>query len=347
MLFRSDGYIYECVSKENLAYWNSGAKKTREAGIINLGFNAGQFKVNTPDWIKNQPIFKTITPANASALNIPEPKIFLIEDALDGKKNLLKAQFVGKVSASEPSEEELKNAWVRVPNEEKQDNSEPSFWYYNEITKKSQWDPPYEGAGGKRKTKKSQILLIDTQRRFDDFVNKLKYRKNGKYEDVPHFIVTKLGTVYQLFDSNHTSNTFDNFKIDKKQIKIAVENLGWLTKNTITGVLNNWIGDPYRSEPYVRSWRNYFFWDKYTEAQVESLSKLCSFLCDKHDIFKQIVPSQGIIESIVKFEGIVCKSNFSNIYTDINPSFNFEVFFNQLKNEKQRIQYYEKDVENN
>ena len=199
----------------------------------------------------------------------------------------------------------------------------------------------------KKKTKKSQILLYDTQRRFDDFVNKLKYRKNGKYEDVPHFIVTKLGTVYQLFDSNHTSNTFDNFKIDKKQIKIAVENLGWLTKNTITGVLNNWIGDPYRSEPYVRSWRNYFFWDKYTEAQVESLSKLCSFLCDKHDIFKQIVPSQGIIESIVKFEGIVCKSNFSNIYTDINPSFNFEVFFNQLKNEKQRIQYYEKDVENN
>ena len=95
----------------------------------------------------------------------------------------------------------------------------------------------------KKKTKKSQILLYDTQRRFDDFVNKLKYRKNGKYEDVPHFIVTKLGTVYQLFDSNHTSNTFDNFKIDKKQIKIAVENLGWLTKNTITGVLNNWIGD--------------------------------------------------------------------------------------------------------
>lgn len=199
----------------------------------------------------------------------------------------------------------------------------------------------------KKKTKKSQIFLYDTQRRFDDFVSKLKYRKNGKYEDVPHFIITKLGTVYQIFDSNHFSNTFDNSKIDKRQIKIAIENLGWLTKNTITGVLNNWIGDPYRSEPYIRSWRNYFFWDKYTDVQIESLSNLCSFLCDKHDIFKQIVPSQGIIESITKFEGIVCKSNFSNIYTDINPSFNFEVFFNQLKNEKQRIQYYEKDVENN
>jgi hypothetical protein len=160
---REDGYIYECVSKENLAYWNSGAKKTREAGIINLGFNAGQFKVNMPDWIKNQPIFKTISPANASALNIPEPKIFLIEEALDGKKNLLKAQFVGKngevvdAAKAEPSEEEVKNAWVRVPNEEKQDNSEPNFWYYNEITKKSQWNPPYEGAGGKRKTKKRSI----------------------------------------------------------------------------------------------------------------------------------------------------------------------------------------------
>ncbi len=31
----------------------------------------------------------------------------------------------------------------------------------------------------KRKTNKTQILLYDTQRRFDDYIMKLKYRRNG------------------------------------------------------------------------------------------------------------------------------------------------------------------------
>ncbi len=183
----------------------------------------------------------------------------------------------------------------------------------------------------KRKSKKTQIFLFDTQRRIDDYVAKLKNRKNGHYEDVPHYIVSKLGMVYKVFDTNHSSMTFGDSKNDRKMIKIAIENLGWLNKNTITGVLNNWIGDPYRSEPHVRNWRNYYFWDKYTETQMTALSELCDKLCDDHGIFKQIVPSQGYLEKVGNFKGIVCKSNFSSIYTDINPSFNFRVFFNNAK----------------
>ena len=183
----------------------------------------------------------------------------------------------------------------------------------------------------KRKSKKTQILLYDTQRRVDDFINKIKHRKNGTYDEVPHFIISKLGLVYQLFDTDYSSNTFNDYNNDKKQIKIAIENLGWLNKNTITGVLNNWIDDPYRSEPYVRNWRNYYFWDRYNEDQLKSLSELCTYLTEKHDIYKQVVPSQGYMEKVSNFKGIVCKSNFSSIYTDINPSFNFKVFFNDAK----------------
>jgi hypothetical protein len=183
----------------------------------------------------------------------------------------------------------------------------------------------------KRKSKKTQILLFDTQRRVDDYIHKIKYRKNGNYEDIPHFVVSKLGMVYQLFDTEYSSNTFNNPKIDKKQIKIAIENLGWLNKNTITGVLNNWIGDPYRAEPYVRNWRNRHYWDRYNDDQMESISSLCSDICDKHSIFKQTVPSNGYLENVSNFVGVVCKSNFSNIYTDINPSFNFRIFFNDAK----------------
>jgi hypothetical protein len=144
-------------------------------------------------------------------------------------------------------------------------------------------------------------------------------------------VVSKLGMVYQLFDTNHSSNTFNNPNIDKKQIKIAIENLGWLNKNTITGVLNNWIGDPYRGEPHIRNWRNHYFWDTYSDTQIKSLYELCNELCDKHKITKQIVPSHGYFENASNFMGIVCKSNFSSIYTDINPSFNFGVFFNDAK----------------
>ena len=93
----------------------------------------------------------------------------------------------------------------------------------------------------RRKSKKNQILLYDTSRRADDFIGKIRYRNNEKYNQIPHFIITKLGTVYQIFDTNHYSNTFDDPQIDKQFIKIAIENLGWLNKNTITGFLTNWI----------------------------------------------------------------------------------------------------------
>ena len=189
----------------------------------------------------------------------------------------------------------------------------------------------------RKKTKKTQIFLYDTKRRFDDFTNKLIYRKNGKYEDIPHYIVTKLGQVYEVFDSNFSANTQEILFEEKRMVKIAIENLGWLSKNTITGVLNNWIGDAYRMEPYIRNWRNYYFWDNYTEEQSKSLYELCEYIADKHKIYKQTVPSQGYLENAINFKGVVCKSNFSTIYTDINPSFKWEGFFDYAKETENRI----------
>lgn len=178
----------------------------------------------------------------------------------------------------------------------------------------------------KKKTKKTQIILYDTKRRLDDFLNKLRYRKNGMYDDIPHFVISKTGIIYSLFDTNFSSNTFNSYEIDKKLVKIALENLGWLNKNTINGFLYNWINDPYRTEPYIKEWRNHFYWDKYTEQQIESVKYLCEIIKQKHNIKDGVVPSQGYFENVYKFKGIVCKSNYSDIYTDINPSFNFNIF---------------------
>lgn len=176
----------------------------------------------------------------------------------------------------------------------------------------------------KRQTKKKQIVLMDTNRRFNDYINKIKYRNNGNFEDIPHFVITKMGYIYSIFDPKYASKTFDVKKLDNKQIKIAFENLGSLKKNSITGILHNWIGDPYRSEPYVKKWRNNFYWDPYTEEQIESVKKLIDYLCIEYNIEKNVVPNQSFFRSSIYFDGILCKSNFSTIYSDINPSFKFD-----------------------
>jgi N-acetyl-anhydromuramyl-L-alanine amidase AmpD len=183
----------------------------------------------------------------------------------------------------------------------------------------------------RRKSKKKQIILYDTQRRIEDFVNKIKYRRNGKYDDIPHFIVNKMGVVFQVFDTNFSSKTFEGDKLNRSQIKIAIENLGWLNKDAVNGLYTNWIDSPYRSEPFIKGWRNYFYWDKYKQEQIEKVSELCEMLCEKHNIPKQHVQSQGYFQNVTNFKGIVCKSNFSNIYTDINPSFDFTILFNHAK----------------
>jgi len=181
----------------------------------------------------------------------------------------------------------------------------------------------------KRKTKKKQIFLFDTQRRVDDYLMKLKFRNNKKYEDIPHFIITKTGKVIKIFGTKYSSKTFGVPPIDKQMIKIAIENLGWLNKNTITGVLHNWIGDPYRSDPYTKKWREHYFWDPYSEEQLRSLVQLTRSICTEHNIPYQTVPGQGYLSNVRKFTGIVSKSNFLNIYTDINPAFDFNIFYNE------------------
>ena len=189
----------------------------------------------------------------------------------------------------------------------------------------------------KRKYKKTQILLYDTKRRVDDFIKMLKYRRNGKYEDIPHFCITKTGKVYKLIEPEYMTKTFGDTSVDKKQIKIAIENLGWLNRNTIMGTYNNWINDVYRGEPHLRGWRGYFYWDIYTKEQLTALAHLCLVLCAHYDIPYQIVPSSGYFENAKNFNGIVSKSNFSDIYTDINPSFNFNIFEENVTETEPRI----------
>lgn len=178
----------------------------------------------------------------------------------------------------------------------------------------------------KRKTKKSQILLYDTHRKINDFLVKIKNRDFTSKNTIPHFIVCKNGSILNLFDMDHYSLMFEK-DIDKRQIKIAFENLGWLKKN-IMGQSLNWIGDKTLVKPFFKRWREQNNWDPYTEEQMNSFFFLLDYLCEKHGIENNLKDDYEKINNIKKYKGILLKSDVSDIYTDINPS------FFKLKNEK-------------
>lgn len=175
----------------------------------------------------------------------------------------------------------------------------------------------------KRQTKKKQILLYDTKRKINNYINKLKHRKITNYTEIPNYIISKSGEIYEVFSPKYYSKMFYD-DIDKRQIKIAMENLGWLIKNPLNGTNTNWLGEKTRIEPFIKKWRGIYYWDNYTKEQMDSLSKLTDMLTEEFNIPNRKFVNNGYFGMAPEYEGILYKSNFSDIYKDINPSFNFK-----------------------
>jgi hypothetical protein len=51
---------------------------------------------------------------------------------------------------------------------------------------------------GKHK-KKTKIVLCHTSREVGEYLTSLKFRCNGKYDRIPHYIITKKGRFYNFF----------------------------------------------------------------------------------------------------------------------------------------------------
>jgi len=181
---------------------------------------------------------------------------------------------------------------------------------------------------------KSQIILCHTSRNSNEYLISLKYRKNKKYDKIPNFLVTKDGKIIDLLPSETYSNFFDNHDVNKNSVIISLENLGWLEKKQLSSHYINWIGDIYKGVPFERKWRDYFLWDPYTTEQINSLVKLCLDMCQKHKIPIECIGHNTKITNIEKLNGIVSRSNFDQIFTDVSPAFDFDKFTNMLKNEQ-------------
>lgn len=185
----------------------------------------------------------------------------------------------------------------------------------------------------KNKNKK-QIILCNSFRPSVQYLNSLKFRKNGNFDRVPNYFITKDGKVLNLLNDYTFSNFFNNRDIDKNAIIISLENLGWLNKKPLSDKYVNWIGDIYSEEVLHKKWRDKLIWAKYTEEQMESLIELCKKLTKKFSINNSFIGHNTKVEGVKIFNGIVTRSNYDINFTDLSPAFDFERFKKEIENER-------------
>jgi len=185
---------------------------------------------------------------------------------------------------------------------------------------------------GKQK-KKHQIILTHTSRNINDYLQSLKFRFNESFKRIPNYIITREGKILQLLGNSEHSEYFKEPNINRNSIIISLENLGWLQKEPLTDHYINWIGDIYKGNVFEKKWRDYFFWQPYTEIQIEKTAELCKKLTKELSINKECVGHNTKINGVERYEGIVTKSNFDIEFTDVSPAFNFEQFTKLIENE--------------
>lgn len=186
---------------------------------------------------------------------------------------------------------------------------------------------------GKQK-KKRQIILCHTGREVKEYLTSLSHRYNGKFNRVPNYVITKYGIVYQLLDDNGHSDFFKDDNLNRNSVVICLENQGWLEKKPLSNYYINWKGSIYNGEVFEKKWRDFFFWDPYSENQYVSLGELCKSITDSLRIEKRCIGHNTKVEGAEDYLGILTRSNFSSIHTDLNPSFNFEKFIKYFENEQ-------------
>jgi len=190
----------------------------------------------------------------------------------------------------------------------------------------------FKGVG--KQKKKKQILVCHTSREAEEYLTSLKFRYNSKYDKIPNYLIKRDGEVLQLLSDSSYSNLMYDESINRNAIFIMIENLGWLEKKPLSDVYLNWIGNIYKQEVFEKKWRDNFIWQPYTKEQTEKVAELCVKIANENNIETNLVGHNTKIEGAEKFEGIISRSNFDSMYTDLNPSFDFTTIFKKIKDEQ-------------
>ncbi len=183
----------------------------------------------------------------------------------------------------------------------------------------------------RKNKKKKQIILTHTSRILDEYLASLKYRKNKNYDKIPHYLISREGHVLELLKNEIVPNNFNDDQINTSSIVICLENLGWLYKEPLKKSYINWIGNIYNGKVFERKWRDFIFWQPYTEIQVDNTVKLVKSISEKNEIPLKFIGHNTKINNPKSYEGVLTRSNYDINKTDLSPAFDFDSFSKKLE----------------
>ena len=157
-------------------------------------------------------------------------------------------------------------------------------------------------------------------------------RLNGFYKKVSNFTIDTEGKIYQHFNTDYYSDFLNNSLYNKNIISVILVNQGWFDYDVMDKKFINYLGITYTGNNMTeKRWRNHSFWENYTEKQLESLVYLTNLLLEKYNIPKKVISHNTHVKDIYNFTGVSYRSNWVKDSTDLNPSFNFEIFKNKVE----------------
>lgn len=185
------------------------------------------------------------------------------------------------------------------------------------------------------KYKKNQIILAGSLRKKNFHIKRLQKKDFGKSKKWPTFSISREGNVYQHFDPKHYSDFMGMKEIDKHSISIVLENMGMVFFDYDTNKFLNALHEECLEDNiFEKNWRGYSYCEGYTEKQYKSTVDLCLYLCEKYGIVNDSFGYNVYHDDAASFKGIVTRSNFNKEDTDLNSSFDFRRFIQDINGEK-------------
>jgi len=186
----------------------------------------------------------------------------------------------------------------------------------------------------KTKYTKTQIILGSTNRYDNFYYLNQKSKIGGGSKDSNAYTISREGIIYEHFDPKYYTDFMGDKSIDKGSISVMLENMGGLTYNFLTDTYRNWENkDCDDNLKYEKRSKGFQYWESYTEKQIKSTFDLSRYLLDEFSIENSCIGNNKIVasDSIEFFNGVVCRSNYSVDYLDLNDSFDFRELMNVIE----------------
>lgn len=178
---------------------------------------------------------------------------------------------------------------------------------------------------------KNQIILATSLRKDSYHITRLQHKEFGKTKRWNTFTISRDGTIYQHYNHKFHSDFLGIKEADKQSVSIVLENMGSLFE-TSTGKHINWLNEVCDEEHIItKNWFGYNYWENLGDEQISSTVNLCKQLCEQFNIPTICIDFHHYHKDIVKFRGIVFRSNYIRDSSDINPLFDIEKFNAMLK----------------